>query len=138
MASRGSSIAWMLLLPATSACNDVTTEPGLQAPFRFVVQTSVGGESADILGHGEQIELVTGERLLVRLQVVDARGNDTPGQNGTLGRATNPRLIKLGEIFQVSNNLLEFFFEAVSSGTSSLVFENQQMGISRVILVRIT
>lgn len=133
------STRWgLLLLPLLTACNDVSTEPGLQAPFRFVVLAGVDGETADLLGDGEAIELSAGDRLLVRLQIVDARGNDTPSQNSTVGRATNPNLVKLGEIFQVSANLLEFFFEATSAGSSTLVFENPQIGISRVILVQIT
>ena len=120
-----------------AGCDDALTE-SCQAPFRFVVVAMSETVRSELIGEGQALRVQDGELVSIRIKAVDSRENALPNQIATVGRSSNDaRLLKVGEVLQARQELMEFFFEAVNPGEATLVFENPQFGLQRIILVTI-
>lgn len=111
---------------------------GLEGPFTFRILTQVGGATQDLLLPGEDIELEVGQRLLVKVQVLNASGEPPPIQTETVGETTNPRVLEsTGAEFDDQERLARFTFRANEAGIAPLGFVNPRAGLQVTILVRV-
>lgn len=119
-----------------AGCDDDPT--GIQGPFTFRVLIQVGGASQDLLVPGEDIEVEVGQRLLVKVQVLDSRGVPPAIQTETVGETTNPRVLEsTGAMFDDEEDLARFTFQAREAGVAPLGFVNPRAQVQRTILVRV-
>lgn len=119
-----------------AGCDDDPT--GIQGPFTFRILIQVGGASRDLLIPGEDIELEVGQRLLMNVQVLDARGFPPAIQTETVGETTNPRVLEsTGATFDDEQDLARFTFRAREAGVAALGFVNPRAQLQTTILVRV-
>lgn len=119
-----------------AGCDDDPT--GIQGPFTFRILIQVGGASRDLLVPGEDIEVEVGQRLLMNVQVLDARGVPPAIQTETVGETTNPRVLEsTGATFDDEQDLARFTFRAREAGVSALGFVNPRAQLQTTILVRV-
>lgn len=119
-----------------AGCDDDPT--GVEGPFTFRILVQVGGATQDLLLPGQDIEVEVGQRLLVKVQVLDARGVPPPIQTQTVGETTNPRVLEsTGATFDDQEDLARFTFRANEAGVAPLGFVNGQAQLQVTIIVRV-
>lgn len=132
----GTLIALASVAVLVAACDDDPV--GIEGPFSFNVIVQRGGEPQDVLIPGRQIEVEVGQGLLIKVQVLDSRGNPPGFQTETFAENSNTRVLEsLGATFDDEEDLARFTFRGLEPGIAPLAFANPTAMIQIVVVVRV-
>jgi len=132
----GTLIALASVAVLVAACDDDPV--GIEGPFSFNIIVQMGNAPQDVLIPGQEVEVEVGEGLLIKVQVLDSRGNPPGFQTETFAENNNTRVLEsIGASFDDEEELARFTFRGREPGIAPLAFANPSAMIQTTLVVRV-
>lgn len=132
----GTLVALASVAVLVAACDDDPV--GIEGPFSFNLIVQTGDAAQDVLVPGREIEIEVGQGMLIKVQVLDSRGNPPGIQAETFADNSNPRVLEsVGASFDDEEDLARFTFRGLEPGIAPLAFSNPSAMIQAIVVVRV-